>query len=365
MEASPSGLPLFFSLRPRPLSEITVKITEVYDAQSCDISSHDLSHPKLSGHAPEWVQSVSQGLDYKLFLLQSGPVDSPSGRLPLALVSGPIFGKFLVSLPYVNTGGVYSRTPETAFALVDAACDLADRLKVRYLELRHEVPVDHPRLNHRRIDKFHMRLTLPEADAELDKSFKSKLRSQIKKCGTYNHVTTWGGVEMLPDFYRVFATNMRDLGTPVFSRKLFKSIIHTFDGNAEFCVLHNKNTPVAAALLVHSEGTTEVPSASSLRSWNRTGPNMWMYRGLLKRAIERNSHTFDFGRSTMGSSTYKFKKQWGATAFPAVWQYYVRQGNVEQMRPESQTNQQLIKVWQKLPTWLTNVIGPPIVRGIP
>ncbi|MDC0317814.1 hypothetical protein OAM37_04715, partial [bacterium] len=107
----------------------------------------------MSGHAPEWVQSVSQGLDYKLFLLQSGPVDSPSGRLPLALVSGPIFGKFLVSLPYVNTGGVYSRTPETAFALVDAACDLADRLKVRYLELRHEVPVDHPRLNHRRTDK--------------------------------------------------------------------------------------------------------------------------------------------------------------------------------------------------------------------
>lgn len=359
------GLPLFFSLRSRPLSATTVEITEYCDAHSCDITSSDLSHPRLSGHDPKWVQSISQGLNYKLFLLQSGPSVSPSGRLPLALVSGPIFGKFLVSLPYVNTGGVFASTPEIASELVDTACDLADRLKVRYLELRHEVPVDHPRLNHQRTDKSHMRLELPDTDAELDKSFKSKLRSQIKKCGTYNHKTTWGGMEMLPDFYRVFATNMRDLGTPVFSRKLFESIIRTFEGSAEFCVLHNDNTPVAAALLVHSEGSTEVPSASSLRKWNRMGPNMWMYRKLLARAIERKSHTFDFGRSTISSSTYKFKKQWGATAYPAVWQYYVREGNVEQMRPESQTNQKLIKLWQKLPTCLTNVIGPPIVRGIP
>ncbi len=347
------------------MSATTVEITEHCDAHACDLISPDLSHPRLSGHDPKWVQSISQGLNYKLFLLRSGPSNAPSGRLPLALVSGPIFGKFLVSLPYLNTGGVYAGTPEIASALVDTACDLADRLNVRYLELRHEVPVDNPRLNHQRTDKFHMRLALPATDAELDQSFKSKLRSQIKKCGTYNHKTTWGGMEMLSDFYSVFATNMRDLGTPVFSRKLFESIIRTFEGNAEFCVLHNENTPVAAALLVHSEGSTEVPSASSLRKWNRMGPNMWMYRGLLERAIERKSHTFDFGRSTMSSSTYKFKQQWGATAYPAVWQYYVRKGNVEQMRPDSQNNQKLIKLWQKLPTWVTNAIGPPIVRGIP
>jgi hypothetical protein len=96
------------------LSETTVEITEFYDPQKCDISSSELSHPQLSGHDPKWLQSISKGLHYKLFLLQAGPSDSPSGRLPLALVSGPIFGKFLVSMPYVNTGGVYARTPEIA-----------------------------------------------------------------------------------------------------------------------------------------------------------------------------------------------------------------------------------------------------------
>jgi hypothetical protein len=92
---------------------------------------------------------------------------------------------------------------------------------------------------------------------------------------------------------------------------------------------------------------------------------MWMYRHLLSRAIEMRSRTFDFGRSSEGSGTYKFKQQWGAVPHPAVWQYYVRKGSVEAMRPENEGNQRLIRLWQKLPVWVTRLIGPTIVRGIP
>ena len=92
---------------------------------------------------------------------------------------------------------------------------------------------------------------------------------------------------------------------------------------------------------------------------------MWMYRNLLRRAIERGSETFDFGRSSMDSGTYRFKKQWGAQPHPATWQYYIRHGSVEDMRPESATNQRLIRIWKKLPVWGTRLIGPSIVRGIP
>jgi len=42
-----------------------------------------------------------------------------------------------------------------------------------------------------------------------------------------------------------------------------------------------------------------------------------MYCDLLRSAIERGaesliSESFDFGRSTAGSGTYRFKEQWGA-----------------------------------------------------
>ncbi len=232
---------------------------------------------------------------------------------------------------------------------------------MRYLELRHEAPVAHPKLNFERTDKVHMRLALPDSDAALDKSFKSKLRSQVKKASEYPSSVHWGNHKLLDEFYDVFAINMRDLGTPVFSKHLFRCILDAFGEQAELCVIRHEGRAVAGALLVHADGVTEVPSASSLRAVNQTGANMWMYRNLLRRAVERGSHTFDFGRSSVESGTYRFKEQWGAKPFPAVWQYYVRKGSVDAMRPTSAGNQRLIKVWQKLPVWLTRWIGPPIV----
>lgn len=321
--------------------------------------------PRLAGHDVRWLASLASGFGHTVYMIEAREAGEVVGILPLVLVKGPIFGKFLVSLPYINTGGVWARSLATATALIDRACDLADKLDVKYLELRHELPVEHPKFNFQRTDKAHLRLTLPSTDEELEKSFKSKLRSQIKKSGEHGLEISFAGLPLLNDFYGVFAHNMRDLGTPVFSKELFRSIAQQFDGDAEFCAVRQQGRTIASALLVHRDGCTEVPSASCLRAFNHTNANMLMYRHLLKRAIQRDSHTFDFGRSSEGSGTYKFKTQWGADPFPACWQYYVRTGDPAEMRPDADGNQRLIQIWQRLPVWLTKCIGPRIVRGIP
>ncbi|WP_246106091.1 FemAB family XrtA/PEP-CTERM system-associated protein [Rosistilla ulvae] len=350
---------------------VTELIVEVEDLKDCDrlrldlSSDDDASWPRLAAHNPAWWDAIRLGLGHSGYLITDRDGDRIAGMLPLVLVKGPIFGSFLVSLPYINTGGVWASDTDAATRLIDRACQLADDLDVKYLELRHELPVEHPRLNFQRTEKVHMRLPLPATDDLLDKSFKSKLRSQVRKADQSNHRIAWGGRELLDHFYNVFAVNMRDLGTPVFSKGLFAKILDAFAGDAELCVVSGDRQPRAAALLVHADGVTEVPSASCLRSQNHTGANMWMYRHLLRRAIERGSHTFDFGRSSLDSGTHRFKAQWGAVPTPAIWQYYVRNGDVDAMRPNSQANQRRIKIWQKLPVWLTKSIGPSIVRGIP
>lgn len=325
----------------------------------------DTAFPRLNGHRDAWLVAICRGLRHRGWLVTTSEGERVTGVLPLVLVRGPIFGRFLVSLPYVNTGGVWAESSAAAHAIVDRACELADELDVRFLELRHELPVTHPKLHFERTDKKHLRLRLPDSDEDFDKSLKSKLRSQIRKSGEYGLEVHFGGPELLRSFYDVFAVNMRDLGTPVFSRALFAEILQAFADDAELCVVRLGGRPVAAALLVHAGGVTEVPSASSLREFNRTNANMLMYRHLLRRAIERNSHTFDFGRSTEGSGTYRFKTQWGAEPHPAVWQYYVRKGSPEEMRPDSEGKRSLVRCWQRLPVRLTRVLGPPIVRGIP
>ncbi len=340
---------------------------EIETAQwPCGVSDvADGTMPRLTGHSQAWVNTVADGLRQRAYVLQAKRSGNVTGILPLFLVSGPIFGRFLVSIPYINTGGAWATDDESAVKLVDHACDLADELDVRYLELRHETPVKHPKFNFERTEKKHMRLALHETPEALMKSYRSKLRSQIKKSGQYDLEHEFGGIELVDTFYAIFARNMRDLGTPVFPKRLFQAMCREFGDDAEICVVSQKGTAVASGILVHQNGMTEVPSASCLREFNRTNANMFMYRYLLERAIQRGSHTFDFGRSSEGSGTYKFKAQWGAKPCEAVWQYYVRKGSPEEMRPDDSGKQRLIQLWQKMPVWLTKIVGPPIVRGIP
>jgi FemAB-related protein (PEP-CTERM system-associated) len=312
-----------------------------------------------------WLTALGQGLRHESHWIYSADGERIVGSLPLLFVRGPLFGRFLVSLPYVNTAGVRSDSPDVARRLVDRAVKLADELDVRYLELRHETPLDYPALTHQRTDKVHMRLALPSDADKLWSSLKAKVRNQVRKGESAGLTAHWGGRDLLDDFYEVFSRNMRDLGTPVFAQGLFGAILAAFGPRAELCVVRIGHKPVAGALLIHEPQRTQVPSASSLRQYNATNANMWMYWQLLRRAAERGQSEFDFGRSTIDSNTYRFKKQWGAEPHPSTWQYHVRRGDIGDLRPDNPKYQLSIAIWRRLPVWLTRCVGPAIVRGIP
>jgi FemAB-related protein (PEP-CTERM system-associated) len=282
----------------------------------------------------------------------------------LAFVRSTLFGRFLVSLPYLNTAGLLADNDTVREALLDQAIDLSYQLNTRHLELRHEAPVADARLNGTRDTKVHMRLELPSFPGPLWEGFPAKVRNQIRK-GEKNGLTVhWGTWNALDEFYRVFATNMRDLGTPVYGKHFFQAMLRYFPNNAEICLVKTSDRTIAGAMLIHGQGITEVPSASSLREFNHLNANMLMYWNLIDRAIQREQTVFDFGRATRGGNTYKFKKQWGAVEGPAVWQYHLR-GKVADLRTDNPRYARFIKLWQRLPVPVTRVIGPPIVRGIP
>jgi len=312
-----------------------------------------------------WLGVLKHALRHEPYLLEATAGERTVGRLPLCLVKSAIFGRYLVSLPYINSAGVVAESEDVARLLIDGAAQLADQLDVRYLELRHEREIAHPRLTEKNESKVQMRLALPTSAEELWSSFKSKLRSQIRSGEKHGFQVCWGRTELLRDFYSVFSRNMRDLGTPVYSARLFSEILAWFGEAAELCVLRQGARPVAAALLVHHDGITEVPSASSLREFNSLNPNMVMYWNLLTRTIERGQRVFDFGRSSVDSGTYRFKSQWGAQPSPSVWQYYLRQGSIKALRPDNSRFGLAIRIWRRLPVAATRIVGPWLVRGIP
>ena len=336
------------------------------DAGDARIRAFLATHESATlAHDPAWAEILSRGLGHRAYYLEARRGDRTVGVLPLAYVNTFLFGRFLVSLPYLNHAGPIADDSTTVRRLVDEAVALADRLDVRYLELRNRAEIEHPKLTEQRTSKVLMWRELPSTADELWKSFKPEVRNQVRKGRKHDFDVTWGGTELIDEFHAVFSRNMRDLGTPVFAKELFSSMLAGLGDRGELCVLRKQAEPVSAALLLHAEGVTEVPSASSLREYNKTCANMLMYHHLLLRAQERGQRWFDFGRSSEESGTHRFKRQWGATPSPLVWQYYARRGDVSEVRPDNPKYRWRIETWKRLPLWLTRLIGPLIVRGIP
>jgi serine/alanine adding enzyme len=330
----------------------------------CEYAKKSAELVSLSKH-PVWLRILQSTLGHEPYLIEASASGQTVGFLPLVFLDTILFGKFLVSLPYLNTNGVVAANPAVKAALIDRAIVLAEELNVRHLELRHEAAIEHEGLNARISSKVHMRLPLPETADELWKSLDSKVRNQVRK-GEKNAFTfTWGGTELLIPFYEILTRNMRDLGSPVYGIELFQEILAAFPGNAEIIAVKDREKPVAAAMLLHGWGVTEVPTASSLKEYNPSSVNMLMYWQLLQRAVERGQKVFDFGRSTRDGNTFKFKKQWGAEPEQAIWQYRVNSGEVGEMRPDNPRFKRAISIWRKLPLALTRLLGPRIVRGIP
>jgi serine/alanine adding enzyme len=176
-----------------------------------------------------------------------------------------------------------------------------------------------------------------------------------------------GGIELVDDFYEVFSANMRDLGSPVHSKDLFREVLDSLGDSARIVTVSLKNQCMAGALIVCFRDTIEVPWASSLRRYNTLSPNMLLYWSLLKFASDSGYRYFDFGRSTPGEGTAKFKEQWGAKPHQLSW-YTVGCDDGVSARKELQSRSGMSmaeEVWRRLPLFVANLIGPRLRANIP
>jgi hypothetical protein len=120
-------------------------------------------------------------------------------------------------------------------------------------------------------------------------------------------------------------------------------------------------------MLLHRH-TVSIPWASSLRRFNRLNPNMLLYWNFLAFAADNGFTRFDFGRSTPGEGTWRFKQQWGARPEPLIWQNLTPDGRLlAAPTGESGTSghrRKIEAVWRRLPLALTNAVGPMVRRHV-
>ena len=364
---------LFFSknsLHKLLVNSLKIKLAEENDQERWDeyVNRHPDSSPY---HLFAWQKAVKQAYGFRSYSLLAQDGVNVTGILPLIFLKTPFLQRALVALPYCDVGGALADTEKVEEGLLREAVDLAQEVKANAIDLRGEISnktleqLDCP-VSETSHDKIRMKLVLPGSSEKLWSSFKSKLRSQVRKAEKNGLVFSWGGEKNIDEFYSVVCENMHDLGSPVHSKKWFQSVLKNFGASARMGIVRKNETAIGAGLILSVGSKICIPWASTLRRYNKLSPNMLLYWKLLEFAAETGCASFDFGRSTLGEGTYKFKAQWGAQPEPLVW--YIlsneRRENITSSSKSSSKREMVEKLWRILPLQVTNLLGPVVRKHI-
>jgi FemAB-related protein (PEP-CTERM system-associated) len=320
-------------------------------------------------HQSGWIRVIEETWRHEshcLFAERDGDV---AGVLPLVHVKSRWFGSMLVSTPNAAYGGAVADEAATSRALIEAAQRLARDMEVDYLELRDRgvTEVDWGQ------EEFHLQnlyvafeCPITTEEDSLMKSFPRDIRRMIRQGPRHGLSAELGREELLDDFYEVYASSVRNLGTPVFPKKLFAEFLRIFANECDILIVRQAGSVAGGVMSFYFRDVVLPYYGGAYAQFYRTGINNFMYWELMRSAAARGYRTFDFGRSKRGTGSYEFKRGWGMREQALPYKYFlVRRTEMPNLNPTNPRFRLMIEAWKRLPLSVTKVIGPWIVRHLP
>ncbi len=306
------------------------------------------------GHAPHYALAEQDG--------------AITGVLPLVHVKTRLFGNSLMSSPFCVYGGPLAADRESALALEAHAAALMVQTRAASTEFRflHPLPEDWlPEADWQTRDGLYVtfRKEITGDDDANMKAIPRKQRAVVRKGIERGLASTVSdGVDGL---HAVYAESVRNLGTPVFSRRYFRLLADVFRGSMDVVTVLDAGTPVSAVLNFYDRGEVLPYYGGGTAAARGCFGNDFMYWEVMRRAAARGCRLFDFGRSKAGTGAFSFKKNWGFVPVPLAYRYRVRPGaSIPDHNPLNPKYRLFIAAWKRLPVPVANLIGPQIVRGI-
>jgi serine/alanine adding enzyme len=321
-------------------------------------------HPHATAyHGWAWKDVFEKTFGWNAYRLMAEQDGEVCGILPLIWQRNWPFTSVLASMPHLKGGGILADSNETAETLLAEAQRLANRLKADCLELRHTSLAESCMALPARTDKVTFVLGLERDEEQMLKALDKKARNMVRKSMTHGLTVEFDTEGCLEEFYTIFCENMRELGSPVYSKTFFREIRQAFPENTHICLVRHQGKTIAGAFLRGFGNTIEAIWASSLYKYLDLKPNMFMYWNMFRFASERGYEVFDFGRCSIGSGTYRFKMQWGAQESPLYWHQWRPDGaSISQPKGTSSIYRFAAWMWQRMPLGLTNIVGPQLIK---
>ncbi|MEQ1498308.1 MAG: FemAB family XrtA/PEP-CTERM system-associated protein [Novosphingobium sp.] len=318
-------------------------------------------------HRPAWLLGAAAGTGNRALALTLESGGELAGYLPLIEIHSPLFGRVMASSGFGVGGGLLVDQPAKAKYLFAALEELCLRRSVQSAELRGGVlPKAREGWTIKR--DSHCGFVLPlhlDDEAQLG-SIPRKQRAEVRK-GLAGELSVSTGTDQRhrAAHYGVYAESVRNLGTPVFPRRLFDCVLDTFGDNADILVVWEGSQPVAAVLSLYHKGAVMPYWGGGTWQARRLRANDRMYYELMLHARRRGCDRFDFGRSKTESGAYHFKRNWGFEPEPLSYGVWTAVGaEARDADPTSNKHAARIELWKRLPLKLANLIGPHIARGL-
>ncbi len=305
-------------------------------------------------HLAEWKEIIERAFGFKTYYLYAEKGGEIRGILPLALVKRPFFGSALISTPLCVYGGALGARQE----LEKVATQKAQELNVEYLELRQQTrgEQDWPVC-----DTFYSFQKILQDDTL--KSIPRKQRAEVRKGIAHNLETRVN--QDIDLFYKIYATSVRNLGTPVFPKKYLRILMEIFGEQCQITSIHHQNTPLTSVLSFRYKDQILPYYGGGLPVARRYSAYPYMYWTIMENAVENGVRVFDFGRSMKDTGAFAFKKNFGFEPQHLPYQsYLVNAESIPDMSPENARNKLLLSTWKKLPLSIANQVGPFLYPAI-
>lgn len=309
-------------------------------------------------HRSAWRSVAQEAFGHKPHFLTVRRGADLAAVLPLVEVKSALFGHALISNAFCVGGGPLAADDDALAEILDQAAHLGRSLGVDYVELR-----DTPAAGEGWIAKGELyagfaREIPADEDANMN-AIPKKQRAVVRKARTMDLSVTVD--PDMSDYFRLYATTMRDHGTPALPKRFFETLARTFGADCEVLTIRKNGTPVSSVLSYY-HGDAVLPYYTGSRREARVlGSNDLMYWAVMRRAIERGCKVFDFGRSKVGTGPYAFKKNWGFEPRPITHQFLtVKASEPPNLNPTNPKYALMIAAWRRLPVPVATAISPPI-----
>jgi FemAB-related protein (PEP-CTERM system-associated) len=352
--------------------KLYIRVLDLRDANEC-ARIDAWVHGHIDGlpfHRPAWQSAIELSMGHEaIMLVAEDRAAEIAGILPLHIIHSPLFGRALVSSGFAVGGGVLSVSANATRRLIAAAWEIAERRSCPTVELRGGALPFGRDANDWTIKRdAHANFRRPlcaDADAEL-LAIPRKQRAEVRKGLDGDlQIETGRTVRDLDWHYAIYATSVRNLGTPVFPKELMQSVVEQFGDDADILTVLSDGKPVASVLSLYHNGVVMPYWGGGIWEARRLRANDVMYYALMNHARVRGCTHFDFGRSKIGSGAYSFKKNWGFEPEPMAYAIRTADGSEPRdVNPNSPKYKMQIALWQKLPLPIANRMGPWIARGL-